>query len=248
MSANIVIDMEGFNKTINCLKKQGGVITDKVIKKAMREGPKVFIAAAKANARKHKNKKRKEGKHLYQSIGMRLRVFSKNDFIFVAAGGLYQQGGYHAHLLELGHRIVRGGTLERSTKIDKSSYLRQLKQRVFTRAGWLLGADERTQLPGITAAGKRWLNKLGLKNVGRRGVNLWQHEITGKRFKVGERFAGERVRGGGKLTGQMVPGYPFMKPAWEATKHRVLSAIKEEIKMNLVDQAVALALAEGAVK
>ena len=96
-----------------------------------------------------KGYRRKKGKHLYQTIGHRLKYYKNKASILVAVGPIYRQGGWHSHLVEFGHRIVRGGTL--APKPDWTPELiwnAKLKTMVFK-----YGAPRRTKT-GRTHKGK----------------------------------------------------------------------------------------------
>lgn len=85
----------------------------------MGSGVKPLLSKSKANAKSilaaamARGYKRRRGKHLFESIGSRLRVYTNKGTTFVAAGGLYREGGFHAHLVEFGHKVVSGGTMAR---------------------------------------------------------------------------------------------------------------------------------------
>lgn len=115
-------------------------IQRRVIRKALRKAAVPIVKQTRKEARKVAKSpftpgyKRKKGKHLYASVGTRLKTYTKGGVVFLAAGFMHREGGYHGHLVEEGHRIVTGGTI----------------------------ASKSGGKAGITAGGKRWLESHGL--------------------------------------------------------------------------------------
>ena len=96
------------------LKELGPRIERKVTRGAMSDAAKPLVKAARRNA-----KARKVTGGLAKSAGKRVKTYTKDGVIYVAVGYLWKKGGYHAHLVEFGHRIARGGTLSRIGKTGK---------------------------------------------------------------------------------------------------------------------------------
>lgn len=151
-----------------------------------------------------------------RSIGTSLRITSKPEPRAIGKFGAQRvRGGGHAHLLEHGHKIVRGGTLERPGRT-----------------------------PSLTAAGKRLLATYGLERAegkaGRKGA--WRY--TGKRpwpsrgltpgatYRIGRTLFGSQVRGGGRAMGK-VPGYPFFAPAWARVQSQIGSRLEAGLRAEL---------------
>ena len=88
------------------LRELGPRIERKVTRGACSAGVRPIVTAARQNARA-----RKRTGGLAKSAGKRVKSYAKNGVVYVAVGYLWKKGGYHAHLVEFGHRIAKGGTL-----------------------------------------------------------------------------------------------------------------------------------------
>jgi hypothetical protein len=151
---------------------------------------------------------RRKGRHLYQSVGCRVKYYREGSSVLVAVGPIYNRGGYHSHLVEFGHQIVKGGTLQRSGHIA-----------------------------GLTAAGSRLLKSAGLKKRGSHWMygefKLVKGEtIKGKKVKIGNTFLGKQIRGGGRVKGT-VQGKPFAAPAYAAQRRKVFDLFQLHFKSSL---------------
>jgi HK97 gp10 family phage protein len=93
------------------LNELGPRIERKITRGAMGAAAGPIVKAARKNARA-----RKITGGLAKSAGKRVKTYTKDGVVFVAAGYLWKQGGYHSHLVEFGHRIAKGGTLKRLGK------------------------------------------------------------------------------------------------------------------------------------
>jgi len=232
LTANIT-GVDALLRTLNSLPLN---VSGKLVKPAMAEAGRLLSQRARWNAYKvlqgseKRGYRRTEGQHLYETAGARTKTYRKGETFYVAVGYNYSKGGYHAHLVELGHRIVRGGTLERTGK-----------------------------LPGLTAAGKRWLKQHGLvqgnykvPSAGRKGKKLktlrgaWRYQgarawnkyglTPGKVYQFGVGAFGRRIRGGGKVVvnkngnAVVTRKFPMLKPAFEEMKRPMLIAIENELR------------------
>ena len=233
--------VEGIEPLMNVLRKLPTNVAGKLVKPAMREAGKLLQGQLRSNAIKQlagatsRGYKRKSGKHLSASTGTRAKMYRKGTSVFVAVGFAYKEGGYHGHLVELGHQNVKGGTL--SVQGRKA---------------------------GVTAAGNRWLAQHGLekalmpkfvlrgKNKGKLrkdkgvagyqyvGQKAWLGMAPGKFYKVGDRVFGRKIRGGGKASGGRTRAYPMLGPAFQTMARPMLITVENELK-KIEAEAVRLA-------
>lgn len=226
-------------------------VQNKVVRKALEAAAVPITAAATANALRHRRQaevrgyKDKDTLQLNRTIGTRVKTYRRGGTLFLAAGPLYKMGGYHGHLVEFGHRIVKGGTLA-----------------------------EGGHTPGMSAAGKLWLRKVGLraeresveslsrnkKRGKRKWVTKWRYRAEGvpgfnlprMHMRFGQDYDPEdlarryevRLRGGGRVIRKGFFGraartkaYPYMAPAFAATKAAALSIFLEECKRGIDEAA-----------
>jgi len=210
-------------------------------------------------AAEQKGYKRKTGKHLYEAANIRVKMYRKGTqsgsgrggTVFVAAGFKWPEGS-HGHLVEEGHRIVTGGTVAQPAVLGKFGE-----------------TIKRASTPGITAAGKRWLNQQGwvkvqatLKSRGRsrqkwktlRGA--WLNMNTGTllpAYEVGNKRFGRQIRGGGKVQtvrnmgseNRMTQSRPMLRKAWAAAKGSIIEVLRIGIEQGIQSEAAKLAQSNG---
>jgi hypothetical protein len=126
--------------------------------------------------------------------------------VWVAVVGPSRPAGRHGHLVEYGHRLVKGGTS--SKRSDRT--------------------------PGLTAAGRRWVESQGFRS--RSGSQYWYDEAGNKHRigmqlrginSIGNSVV-VTVRGLGRVIGH-VAGRAFMTPAARDTAARQQSIVIETI-------------------
>lgn len=250
--------LEGVNNVIELLRELPPNVAGKLVKPAMTEAGnslrertrwEAYRQLQQAEGRGYERKK--PGRHLYTTAAARVKTYRQGNTTFVAVGFDYRAGGSHAHFVELGHRIVKGGTLEKEHKQYATA-------RSAAVAALLSGQD---RLPGITAAGKRWLgqhglvqgdykvDRLGRSRTGKKRTRIargaWKY--TGERSwlgmtpgqileggqgpgKIGRQMFGRTIRGGGRLTGGTTREFPMLRPAFESMKRPMLITIENELK------------------
>ena len=153
-----VIKITGLEQLQENLKLLPQRVQNTVVRDALEAGGAVIAFAARMGAYRILRMaeswgyKRKKGKHLYETIGTRAKMYRQGVTSFLAVGPLYKEGGYHGHLIEFGHRIVRGGTLSKPGI-----------------------------MPGITARGKRQLKTLGVVYKRRRWQTI-SGKVIGKKM------------------------------------------------------------------
>ena len=114
----------GAAELVKMLTQLGPRIERKITRGAMTMAATPVVRQIKANAKGMVagGAKRKHGKpHLYQTIGKRTKTYAKKGVVYVAVGPLYKLGGYHGHLVEFGHRIVKGGSIARISGKQRGS-------------------------------------------------------------------------------------------------------------------------------
>ena len=97
-------DVMGDKELRAVLNELGPRIERKVTRGAMSAAAAPIVKAARRNARV----RRKSG-GLAKSAGKRVKTYTRQGVIFVAAGYLWKKGGFHSHLVEFGHRKKGGG-------------------------------------------------------------------------------------------------------------------------------------------
>lgn len=93
---------------------------EKCLTRALGKAANVIARAQRASAREHADPKRTEGKHLYQTITRVTRKYRK-DLKQVTPVGPRKGEAPHEHLLEMGHRMVVGGTVQRIATMQAAS-------------------------------------------------------------------------------------------------------------------------------
>lgn len=233
MTATITMKLEGMDSLLATLQALPTRVSNRLVKPAMQEAGSSLKDQLRWNAWKQlqgalgRGYKDKDSINLYRTTAARAKSYKKGETTFVAVGFDYAAGGKHAHLVELGHRIVTGGT--------QSKY--------------------QDKMPGLTAAGRRWLSQLGwnyevLGGKGRKTRRAWKNAAgaiapTGQ-FS-GEFFQGKRIRGGGKSTGGMTRAFPMLAPAFDTMKRPMMLAIEHELK-KIDAEAIRLAQEKGIKK
>lgn len=255
----MTVQIEGLEPLLKTLAALPAKVAMNVLRPALETAGGMVAAAARMNAiqvlrdAESKGYSRKSGKHLYEAIGSRTKMYQKGNTVFVGSGFLPKAGGFHGHLVEEGHRIVKGGTMAR--------------EQVLNEFGQIV---KKARAADISAAGKRWLEAHGfvskstrtgvigrgrkkvLLKVGKRGG--WTDVATGKFIKTrditNERFK-QQLRGGGRVltneagAARMTQSRPMLKTAWAETKGAIASLLELQISMGIQAQAAELAQANG---
>lgn len=209
--------IEGVDDVIATLRALPSNVAGKLVKPAMAEAGDILRQQTRWEAYRQLQgaeragyKRKKPGPHLYTTAAARVKTYRKGETTFVAVGFDYRKGGSHAHLVELGHRIVKGGTLAKGTSPG-----------------------------GITAAGLRmlfahgWDKRKGRGRKRRGFANAFTGEIIGaggKTKSVSTFRWGKRLRGGGRLIGGMTRPFPMLRPAFDKMKRSMLIAIELELR------------------
>jgi len=253
------VTIDGLEPLLKTLAGLPSKVAMNVLRPALETAGSMVAAATRMHAMKvlrdaeSKGYRRKSGKHLYEATGSRTKMYQKGASVFVAVGFQPKAGGYHGHLVEEGHRIVKGGTMARAEVRDEFG---QIVKKART-------AD-------LSAAGKRWLEAHGyvskstrinvigrgrkkiLVKVGKRGG--WTDVATGKFIKTkditNERFK-QQLRGGGRVltdtagAARMTQPRPMLRTAWAETKGAIASLLELQISMGINTQARELAASNG---
>jgi len=104
--------LTGVGETIKALDRLQQRVYKKTVSASLRKGAVIVARQARANARKIADPGRDEGKHLHQTISRRTKRYNAGQTVYIAVGPKWP-GGAHGYLVEYGHRMVVGGTVER---------------------------------------------------------------------------------------------------------------------------------------
>jgi HK97 gp10 family phage protein len=106
----IDVSVSGIQELNQAFKIMPAVMVNKIIRKAVRRAAVAFKAGMKRNLVKSE-----DTKELQKSVSISTKT--KGTFVSAAIGPDYKKikGKPHAHLVEFGHRIAQGGTLERQS-------------------------------------------------------------------------------------------------------------------------------------
>lgn len=231
MTPIVTTQLTGVSNVVAVLRQLPTNVAGKLVKPAMQRAGQMLTDKLHWNAfqqlqgARGRGYKDRDEFSLYKTAGSRVKSYRKGNTTFVAIGFSYKAGGYHGHLVEMGHRIVRGGSLPHGRS------------------------------PGdITAAGSRYLQKLGWKKGNwESGVVLHGRRKGKPRINRGswkgplgdviyppEFMYGRRLRGGGVATGGMTRKYPMLGPAFQVMQGPMLAAIEQELR-KILPEAVRLA-------
>jgi hypothetical protein len=199
--------MTGLASLMKTLAELPTKISNKLVKPAMQEAGNLLAGQARANAWRQlqgalaRGYKDRDAVSLYATAGTRVKTYKKGETTFVAVGFDYSKGGSHAHLVELGHNIVTGGTAQRT---------------------WI-------KRVGLTAAGRRLA--ISRIVYSRAGGEIPSARYVQKVLSAIPSFIGTtRVRGGGKLTGNRTRKFPMLRPAFDTMQRPMLIAIENELR------------------
>ena len=259
------VQIQGLEPLLKVLAGLPSKVAMNVMRPAMEEAGNIVASATRINAMKvlrdaeSKGYKRESGKHLYEAIGSRTKMYQKGGSVFVGSGFQFKAGGFHGHLVEKGHRIVKGGTLLREGRQADISAAgkRWLESHGFVSKSTIsvtLGGQKKKVVLGkgkdkltITLGGR----KKSLK-IGKRGG--WTDIATGKFIKTKDitnaRF-NQMLRGGGRVIAdksgadRMTQPRPMLSTAWAETKGVIANMLELQISMGLQAQAETLAAASG---
>lgn len=226
----VTMKLEGIDSLIALLRQLPTNVAGKLVKPAMQEAGNLLKAQVRMRAYQQLQaaegrgyKRKKKGPHLYATAATRAKMYRKGETTFVAVGFDYKAGGSHAHLVEFGHRIVHGGTLNGGIT---AAGARLLRSHGFVKGDY-------AGPPVLHGRGKGKPRKL-------RGA--WKDTATGKVREgsfFGKFFGGTRIRGGGKVGG-MTKAYPILGPAFSQMQRPMMIAIENELK-KIEGEAVRLA-------
>jgi len=230
-----------------------------VVQDALSAGSQVICFAGKMNAyhilrqAEARGYRREKGQHLYETIGIRLKSYRAGTTQYIAAGPLYKEGGYHGHLVEFGHRIVKGGSManKRGPGAITAAGARVLKSFGFKRGNYkIMSVGRKAGARMITARGswkykpnKKQADDLTIttavaffrKHVKASGKNIWEGRA------IGEFAFGKRIRGGGRAVGQTKP-HPFMSTAFNSKKRQAMDTITQLIAKGVEREAAKIGI------
>jgi len=278
-SAQSSVQIEGLEPLLKTLAALPAATALNILRPALETAGGMLAAATRMHAMKvlrdaeSKGYQRKTGRHLYESANTRVKMYRKGatasgsgqgGTVFVAAGFALKQGGYHGHLVEMGHRVVKGGSIETSPERDEFGKItRRGHSAAITAAGrrwleshgyqkgnyriWSLGRRGRRK---ITAKGA-WLDttnavyvkdKRGkLRMVKGTGTVIAAKDVTNKRF-------GAQLRGGGRVltdaagSERMTKPRPMLALAWAELKSPIVSMLELQFSLGIHSEAVRVAL------
>lgn len=225
-SGRQTMKIEGLDALIETLRSLPPNVSAKLIKPAMQHAGDLLRSQLQWQAYKQLQeaegrgyKRKKPGPHLWTTTATRAKTYRKGETTYVAVGFSYQAGGSHAHLIELGHRIVKGGTLAKGTS---PGGITAAGKRLLANTGWQQGNWE---------TGRKILRgrRKGKPEIGK---GNWRNIWTGTISKMAGALAptGQRIRGGGHLTGGVTRKFPMLQPAFEAMKRPMMIGIENELK------------------
>jgi len=229
------MQMDGLDGLMQLLRDLPPNVVGKLVKPAMTEAGKLLKGQLYNNALRQRRQaeargyRRKTGVHLSDTTAARAKMYKKNNVTFVAVGFDYKAGGFHAHLVELGHRIVHGGSLEKKFQ-HLLPNMTAAGQRHLTKMGWTKGDWE----SGVVLKGKR-------KGKPRILKGSWKDATGSVRAggSFGREEGGVRVRGGGTVAG-MTRKFPMLGPAFQTMARPMIITIENELK-KIGPEAVRLA-------
>lgn len=232
MNLNGKIRVEGLDSVLELFRDLPPNVIGKLVKPAMKEAGNLLkgelYRRAKqqlAGAEGRGYRRKKPGPHLSDTTKTRAKTYRKGGTLFVAIGfSRIDGGGYHAHLVEYGHRSVKGGTLSTDKGMNAAG------ERFLKSLGWTKGDHE----SGTVLRGR---NK-GKPKILKGAWKLGNEVKRGKAF--GALYLGKRLRGGGKLTGTRTKAYPMLGPAWQRMARPMLITIENELR-KIGPEAVRLA-------
>ncbi|MFA5234972.1 MAG: HK97 gp10 family phage protein [Sulfurimonas sp.] len=227
-----VTQIEGLDALLKVLQQLPPNVSGKLVKPAMREAGDMLAGELHRNAYKQRvaaegrGYKDRDNIQLNKTAGTRAKVYRKGSGFYVAVGFDYSKGGSHGHLVEFGHRIVRGGTLagEGRTPGITAAGIRFMRSK-----GFIKGTYE----SGKVLHGKR-KGKPRMVSGFAKGGNVY------KSSDIGMTVMGRQVRGGGRVVmkagagllsgGMRTKPCPMLGPAWETMKRPMMIAIENELR------------------
>lgn len=253
-SASSPVQIEGLEPFLKVLADLPAATAFNILKPALEEAGRMLSSQTRMYAYRvfreaeSKGYKSKHPSHLHETAGIRAKMYRKGatasgsgrgGTVFVAAGFKWPEGS-HGHLVELGHRIVTGGTV----------------------------GQPAVQGPGISAAGKRWLNQQGwvkgkatMSGLGKRTKKkwvtwrgAWVNMNTGQILEgkdVSNQTFKRQIRGGGKIAtdkggaNRRTTPRPMLSKAWADMKVPILITLELALKKGIQEQAAKLAQAAG---
>jgi hypothetical protein len=212
------VAIEGLDGLIATLRALPPNVAGKLIKPAMQQAGDLLKEKTRQNAYKvlmaaeRLGYKRKTGRHLYETAATRAKTYRSGNTTFVAVGFDYTAGGSHAHLVEKGHAIVKGGTLKGITVAGK---------RFLHSQGWAQG----DWVSGEVLHGKR-------KGQPRTTKGAWKFRGGGITLSTafGTHLYGKRIAGGGRATGGRTSPKPMLGPAFDLMARPMLITIENELR------------------
>lgn len=225
MTPAVTVQIEGVDGIVALLRKLPSNVAGKLVKPAMQRAGQMLTDKLHWNALQQlqgaraRGYKDRDAFSLYKTAAARTKTYRSGNTTFVAVGFSYKAGGYHGHLVEFGHRIVRGGTLPHG---GSEGDLTAAGKRWLTAQGWVKG----NYTGSLVLHGRR----KGKPRIIRGG---WRDASTGKTVSgsfFGKKYLGRQIRGGGVATGGMTRKYPMLGPAFQVMQGPMLAAIEIELK------------------
>jgi hypothetical protein len=252
-NGKITVKIEGIDSLLKLLNALPPNVSGKLMKPAMKSAGELLTMRARWNAYKvlrdaeRRGYRRKQGRHLYETAGSRTKMYRKGETTYVAVGFNYSKGGYHAHLVELGHKIVRGGTLDRGS--GRLPGITASGNRWIKSFGLMKGRIPKTALHGTKGRKRKDSKTVGYQYIGKRAwkVSADKTLIPGNWYETpGMTLFGRAVRGGGHVVTNKQGGalmtrkFKMLEPAFDQLRRPMMISIEIELK-KIEAEAVRLA-------
>jgi hypothetical protein len=148
-------------------------------------------------------------------------------------------GGYHGYLVEMGHRMVVGGSVTRLRGRSRIAPI-EAKGKVYTWKAYIAGRSQyRSRIKRL----REYLAKRGAayamlgRDAERQARGGGMTELLRGAIETGGMYRqASGRRGRGRVVGN-VRGYPFLGPAWTAARGTVLRILEQYIAGGIIKEA-----------
>lgn len=244
-SVTVNIKVSGVEGVIAALNRLGDKVRNRVMMQSVKvaaKTPQGVIALAALNPSKGQAKsERRNTGNLSQSIQVRTKRYQNGMVAWAGVGPATSTPykGYHGFLVEFGHRIVVGGTVNRLDKLGRERANTAAVYKPGSRFAMKIYLGTQSRYRKRTRALFRMLRKEGA-TIEELLSRLNFERLSGEKTKLGSlaRQTGaiyeKRVgtRGGGRILGR-VPAYPFVGPSFRQVEHATNTTLIRELERRI---------------
>ncbi|MFZ5829136.1 MAG: hypothetical protein ACOY3P_03575 [Planctomycetota bacterium] len=141
MIEHLTFRLTGQEQLLRVFRELPPAVQRRVLRPTVTKSARPIAKQARLNARqlatperRAERRRRGGGKHLYQTIITKVRTYTQRGSVTASIGPSYP-AGVHGHLVELGHRQARGGTL----RMPKTSRRNKRDRNPRTGMGRVIG-------------------------------------------------------------------------------------------------------------